>query len=200
MIGKIRKSRNMRFESNGIILRDYMMSDVNDEVRWSTTETDWIALDTPWEEIEQEDPETIRQDMLSYVMMSTRIPDTVTRPRLEIEADGRHIGFVSSYYLDSGYNETDWNPEFSSGYRNAIGIEICDRKSRNKGYGQKALKAYMEYHKAHGIKSLCIETTPENEAMVHIAEKLGFNLVKKDIGAHEKDGRSWDNLVYEISL
>ena len=36
----------MRFESNGIILRDYIMSDVNDEIRWSTTETDWITIDT----------------------------------------------------------------------------------------------------------------------------------------------------------
>ena len=190
----------MRFESNGIILRDYIMSDVDDEVRWSTTETDWITIDTPWEDIIPDDPEAIREDMLSYVMMSARVPDSVTRPRLEIEADGRHIGFVSSYYLDSGYNETDWNPRFSSDYRNAIGIEICDRKSRNRGYGQKALMAYIEYHRQHGIRSICLETIPENEAMVHIAEKLGFKLMKRDIGAHEKDGRSWDNLVYELEL
>ena len=190
----------MRFESNGIILRDYIMSDVDDEVRWSTTETDWITLDTPWEDIIPDDPEAIREDMLSYVMMSARVPGSVTRPRLEIEADGRHIGFVSSYYLDSGYNETDWNPLFSSDYRNAIGIEICDRKSRNRGYGQKALLAYIEYHRQHGIKTICLETIPENEAMVHIAENLGFKLVKRDIEAHEKDGRSWDNLVYELEL
>ena len=38
----------MRLTYENIILRDYVLSDVEDEVRWTNVETEWFRSDTPW--------------------------------------------------------------------------------------------------------------------------------------------------------
>ena len=41
----------MRIEFENIILRDMIASDIEDYVRWFTTETEWSNMDAPWEPI-----------------------------------------------------------------------------------------------------------------------------------------------------
>ena len=49
----------MEIKFENIILRDMTESDIEDYVRWFTTETEWSKTDAPWEPIES-DAETER--------------------------------------------------------------------------------------------------------------------------------------------
>lgn len=50
----------MKIKNENIILRDMIESDIDDYVRWFTTETEWSNTDAPWESIES-DEETEQQ-------------------------------------------------------------------------------------------------------------------------------------------
>ena len=94
----------MEIQYKDIILRDYRESDISDDIRWMNVEIEWIRADTPWAPIERVDPEQFRADMKEYM---ASLPEDALRWRLEIEHEGRHIGFVSSYLLDEHF---DWVP------------------------------------------------------------------------------------------
>ena len=55
----------MRIEFENIILRDMTESDIEDYIRWFTTETEWSNTDAPWEPIES-DEETERKSWREY--------------------------------------------------------------------------------------------------------------------------------------
>ena len=93
----------MEITFDDITLRDYRLSDVKDEVRWTNEDTAWFYADTPWMELEPVDPFDLRVDMLDII---SGLPDF--RWRFEIETAGRHIGMVSSYYLDESFEPTPW--------------------------------------------------------------------------------------------
>ena len=126
----------MKIVMNDVVLRDYLPSDVEDEVRWTNIDTAWFYADTPWMTMEPVDPDELRADMME--IMSNMLEDAI-RWRFEIEVDGRHIGMVSSYYLDENYEPTPWesidqrrNAEENHSIR-ALGIEICEMDCWGKG-------------------------------------------------------------------
>ena len=106
-----------------ILLRDYRESDIADDIRWMNVDVDWIRANTPWAPIERVDPEAFRQDMKAYL---ANMPEDEMRWRLEIEHEGRHIGFVSSYLLDEHF---DWVPPQEAGdplsFRRALSVAVC---------------------------------------------------------------------------
>lgn len=190
----------MRITCENVTLRDYVMSDVDDEVRWTNVETDWFRSDTPWMALEPVDADELRADMARII---SEMPADTIRWRFEIEVDGRHIGLVSSYYLNSKFENTPW--ESIDQNKNAIenhsirglGIEICDMAYWGKGIGTKALAALMEYYRGFGENHFLIETWSGNARMLRCAEKLGFHEVKRIKNAHTVDGKAVDDLVLE---
>ena len=119
----------MNIMFDGIVLRDYRLSDIEDEIRWTNTDTAWFYADTPWMEMESVDPDALRRDM-TEIMSS--MPENAVRWRFEIEVGGRHIGMVSSYYLNDHFEPIPWesidqnkNAEGNNAVR-ALGIEICE--------------------------------------------------------------------------
>ena len=88
----------MKIKNENIILRDMIESDIDDYVRWFTTETEWSNTDAPWESIES-DEETERKSWREYYESVKDLADDVRRWKFEIERNGRHIGWVSSYPL-----------------------------------------------------------------------------------------------------
>lgn len=121
------------------------------------------------------------------------------RWRLKIEVQGRHIGFVSFYFLLENMNLPDWtlidihkSPEENHVIR-CLGIEICESDFWSRGIGTKALSVFMEYY---GEKRDTLETRPGNFRMMRCAEKLGFKLSKKNIGCYQVEGKSYDALAY----
>ena len=172
----------MKIVMNDVVLRDYLPSDVEDEVRWTNIDTACFYADTPWMTMEPVDPDELRADMME--IMSNMLEDAI-RWRYEIEVDGRHIGMVSSYYLDENYEPTPWesidqrrNAEENHSIR-ALGIEICEMDCWGKGIGTKALSVFMDYYRSHGEHRFLLETWSGNDRMQGCARKLGFTEVKR---------------------
>ena len=190
----------MRIERDGIVLRDYQLSDIDDEIRWTNTETDWFYEDTPWTTITQVDPDELRADMMEIMEEMT---EDAIRLRFEIEVEGRHIGLLSSYYLDENYEQPSWDsigPCKNAGENHtvrALGIEICEKDCWGKGIGAKALSLFMDYYRSIGENRFLVEIWSGNKRMLGCAEKLGFKEVKRIKGAHMVDGIEYDALIWE---
>ncbi len=151
----------MKIESENITLRDYVLSDVNDEVRWTNVETEWFRSDTPWMDLEPVDADELRADMAEIIK---GMSENAIRWRFEIEVDGRYIGLVSSYYLDSNFKHTPWeniDQSKNASQNNSIrglGIEICEIDYWGKGIGTEALTMLMDYYRSFGENRFLIET------------------------------------------
>ncbi len=186
----------MKIIFENIVLRDMMESDIGDYVRWFTTETEWSDWDAPWEPIES-DVETERNSWREYYESVKDMPDDVRRWKLEIEWNGRHIGWVSAYRIDENYK---WVGEIKQGqtvYR-AIGIDICESDVWGKGVGTNALRAFMNYYFAHGYGELYTQTWSGNGPMLRCAEKLGFIECNRDVGIREVNGQKCDGLTFKF--
>ena len=184
----------MKIEFENIILRDMIESDIEDYVRWFTTETEWSNTDAPWEPIES-DEETERTSWREYYESVKDIPDDVRRWKFEIEWNGRHIGWVSSYPIDENY---EWIGEIKDGqtvYR-AIGIDVCEPDVWGKGVGTNALRAFINYYFENGVDQLYTQTWSGNVRMLRCAEKLGFVECNRNIGIRDVDGQKYDGLTF----
>ena len=190
----------MQITQGKVTLRDYAASDIDDEIRWMNTDNDWFYADTPWETPVPADPEELRREMLG--IMAGLKEDSI-RWRLEIEADGRHVGMVSSYLLDGSFEPVPWeqtDPAKNAAENHAVralGIEICEKEFRGRGIGAAALTAFMEYYQSFGEDRFLLETWSGNERMLGCARKLGFAEVKRRKGAYTVDGEKADAVILE---
>ena len=186
----------MRIVFDNIILRDMIESDIEDYVRWFTVERVWENWDAPWEK-EDKDEETERTSWREYYESVKYRPDDVLRWKFEIEWNGRHIGWVSSYCIDENY---EWVGKIKDGqtvYR-AIGVSICEPNLWGKGIGTNALRAFMNYYFENGVDELYTQTWSGNVRMLSCAKKLGFKECDRDIGEREVDGQKYDGLTFKI--
>lgn len=190
----------MRISFDEVTLRDYQLSDVDDEIRWTNEDTAWFYEDTPWMTMEPVDPDELREDMMN--IMSGLSEDAI-RWRFEIDFAGQHIGMVSSYYLNEEFGPTPWksidqqkNAEANHSIR-GLGIEICEMAFWGRGIGTKSLTAFMNYYRGLGERRFLLETWSGNARMLGCAKKLGFIEVKRHAGAYNVDGKSYDGLVLE---
>lgn len=186
----------MQIKHENIILRDMIESDIEDYVRWFTTETEWSNTDAPWEPIES-DEETERKSWREYYESVKDLADDVRRWKFEIEWNGRHIGWVSSYPIDENY---EWIGEIKDGqtvYR-AIGIDICEPDVWGNGIGTNALRAFMNYYFENGVDELYTQTWSGNVRMLRCAEKLGFLECNRNVGTREVDGQKYDGLTFRL--
>ena len=190
----------MNIMFDGIVLLDYRLSDIEDEIRWTNTDTAWFYADTPWMEMEPVDPDALRRDM-TEIMSS--MPENAVRWRFEIEVGGRHIGMVSSYYLNDHFEPIPWesidqnkNAEGNNAVR-ALGIEICEMDAWGRGIGGKALTAFMSYYRSLGENRFLLETWSGNLRMLGCAGKLGFREVQRTPCAYTVNGKAYDALVLE---
>lgn len=174
-----------------LILRDMIESDIEDYVRWFTVETEWMHWDAPWEK-GKTDEEAERLFWGGYYQAFRQKPDDRVRYKFEIEADGRHIGWVSAYTGTDFYD----NPEETV----AIGIDIPEKQDRGNGNGTQALLQFMDYYRKLGHKRLLTQTWSGNLPMIAVAKKLGFTEVSRAVGVRTVNGKVYDALTFEILL
>lgn len=190
----------MEIQFNNIILRDMKESDIEDYVRWFTTETQWMDWDAPWE-TDRLDAETERKNWTEYYESMREMPDEVTRWKFEIEAEGRHIGWVSSYLTDENY---EWiSPkQVKDGQKvhRTVGIDICESSIWDKHLGTNALCAFIRYYADHGCKEIYTQTWSGNVRMIHVAEKLSFQECNRDKGEREVRGEKYDGLTFMLKI
>lgn len=171
-------------------------SDIADYVRWFTVEREWQNWDAPWEK-QDADPEAQRKRWTDYYASAANRTATACPWHLELDWNGRHIGWVSAYCIDENYEwvaaPTDGQPP-----RRAIGIGICEPDLWGNGIGTNALRAYMDLCFENGMEKLYIQTWSGNTRMLRCAEKLGFIECDRCVGEVEFDGQSYDGLTLRV--
>ena len=186
----------MRIEFENIILRDMIESDIEDYVRWFTVEREWENWDAPWEK-EDTDEESERKRWTEYYVSVKNRPDDVLRRRLEIEWNGRHIGWISSYCIDENY---EWVGKIEDGQtvHRAVGAGICEPNLWGKRLGSNALRAFINYYFENGEDEIYTETWSGNVRMIRCAEKLGFVECNRNVGICEVNGGKYDGLTFRL--
>ena len=183
----------MEIRYKSIVLRDMVEADIEDYVRWFTTEREWENWDAPWEK-EDSSEEAERKSWTEYYDSVKALPDDVRRWKFEIEVDGRHIGWVSSYPIDESY---EWVDEVREGQKlhRAVGICICESAVWGGGIGTDALRAFIRYWFSNGETELYTQTWSGNARMLRCAEKLGFVECRRRVGVREVRGARYDALT-----
>ena len=182
-----------------IILRDMRESDIDDDIRWYTEETDWAQWDAPWEmeaDLANFDPAAYRRRAHGWLAK----PGLGHRTSLEIETEeGVHIGHVAAYCLDEDFNlrklSTGEDPRAA---RWAVGIDICESAYWSGGWGTRALTAWVRYYLEAGYTDLYTQTWSGNTRMIALAEKLGFRECRRKAGIRQVRGGSYDGLTFRL--
>lgn len=188
----------MKIEYKDIILRDMTEADIEDDIRWYTLETDWSNWDAPWEPL----PDISNTD--SYrkkELLKLAEPKDKIRWGFEIEtAEGNHIGTVNSYMINENFewiSVKDIKPG-DKAFR-TVGISICESSFCGKGFGTKALAAFVNYYLENGEDEIYCQTWSSNIRMVKCAEKLGFEICKRKIDYREVNGKKYDGLTFKLN-
>ena len=189
----------MEIKYKNIILRDMIPSDIEDNVRWDTTETEWSDYDAPWEPVGGEEASE-RESWTRYYEAVRGMAEKAIRWRFEIEWEGRHIGWVSSYLIDENYEWIAFSDvqEGQTVYR-AVGIDICESDCWGQGVGTNALRAFIQYYFHQGFDTLYTQTWSGNSRMIHCAEKQGFAECCRRVGIHEVRGKRYDELTFRLN-
>lgn len=171
-------------------------NDIEDYVRWFTVETEWADTDAPWEPIET-DAETERIAWRKYFESAKALSEDAIRLRFEIEYKNRHIGWVSSYFIDENCEWIDRVRDGQCVYR-AVGIDICEPDAWGNGIGTMALRAFIDYLFDNGVAEIYTQTWSGNMRMLRCAEKLGFAECKRNVGSRQVGGRQYDGLTFKL--
>ena len=188
----------MKIEYKDIILRDMTEADIEDDIRWNTVETDWSNWDAPWEPLPDiSDTDSYRKKEL----LKLAEPKDKIRWGFEIEtAEGNHIGTVNSYMINENFewiSVKDIKPG-DKAFR-TVGISICESSFCGKGFGTKALAAFINYYLENGEDEIYCQTWSGNIRMVKCAEKLGFEICKRKIDYREVNGKKYDGLTFKLN-
>lgn len=189
----------MQIKYQGIILRDFKESDIEDKIRWNTAETQWALWDGPWEmekKLAKFNEEEERRKLRQYLEK----PPEGHRWSFEIDtAEGVHIGSVNTYCIDEDCNpHKAVPPEEWGSARWAVGIDIYESSYWSGGYGTKALTAFLRYSMEDGYTNLYTQTWSGNVRMIGLAHKLGFREYRRKEGLREVRGGIYDGLTFSL--
>lgn len=189
----------MEIRYKDIVLRDARESDIEDEIRWNTVETQWALWDAPWEmeeEIARFNPEAYRARAMAEL---AREPEGF-RWHFELDtAEGVHIGGVNAYLIDGSYDwiaEKDVRP--GQPVYAALGIEIEESAYWSRGLGTRALEAFALYFMENGRTDLYLQTWSGNTRMVRCAKRLGFVICRRKPGIRHVRGVDYDGLTFRL--
>ncbi|MCL2168529.1 MAG: GNAT family N-acetyltransferase [Defluviitaleaceae bacterium] len=174
----------MPLSYKNVTLRPMRESDLVDEERWHTVETEWGEWDAPWEEDEPFDMEKEREKLLKAIANPPKVYSVV-----ELDTDeGRHIGGLNRYYIDGKKDLI------------AVGIVIVPIDARGKGYGKNAFILWAAYHFANSdVEKIYTQTWSGNYSMIRLAESVGFKEIGRIKDMYEVRGEHYDELTFSIS-
>jgi len=193
----------MQIEYKNIVLRDYRQSDIDDDVRWNTVQTQWALWDAPWEMeeyLKNFDEAAFREKSLRKKEWKMR--DDEFRWGFEIDtAQGEHIGSVNAYRIDEEYN---WKPikdeEVTKDINVALGIDINEPDFWSGGWGTQALTAFILHWLDAGFENIHTQTWSGNYRMIGLAKKLGFEEVERNVGSRQVRGQVYDGLTFRLDV
>ena len=89
-----------------------------------------------------------------------------------VKNDGFSIGELSFHNLDLTNKSCE------------IGIKICELSEQGKGYGEEALRGFINYlFRTYELHRIELDTLLENKRAQHLYQKVGFKVVgvKRDV-------------------
>lgn len=174
----------MRIYNREIYLRDMNFDDIEDYIKWNTTEIEWQNWDAPWESEEDFDIEAYRDNLIRKI--NTKLP--IIRKRFEIcLIDNTHIGWINSYYIDGNKDKL------------AIGIDIPSNEFRGKNLGEFSFSLFISYLLSSSeITEIYTETWSGNIRMANLAKKCCFELVERIADIRKVNGIFYDKLVFKL--
>ena len=175
----------MEIKKDQIILRDIQIEDIDDYVRWFTTDTEWMNWDAPWDLKD----EIMFDEMMTNIKRRIYQGTNKSPSRLEVCLEsGKHIGWVTSYFINGDPKKV------------AVGIDIPEVCYRSQGNGRIALECWIDYlFEEHGLLSIYTQTWSGNLQMMKLAKRLGFQEIERRIGIREVRGDKYDAMTYEIT-
>jgi RimJ/RimL family protein N-acetyltransferase len=180
----------VRIEGAAVVLRDAVPDDLEAMVRWWTTELAWTDWDAPWEPI----PTDEAKIRASFEQQIARAPD-LPRSRLMIALpDDTPVGRVNLYRLrdEPGEEESDQD-------RIALGINLHESPLWGKGLGTEAFALWTDYvFREHDRDTLYCETWSGNERMLRVAERLGFEVIRRRENLRKVRGERYDALRFAV--
>ncbi len=169
----------MEIQGKRVRLRDRGEDDLDDTKRWFAAGAEWRHWDAPWETLVWDEQRERRwREVVENAQRSPEAP----RTSLEIEtADGRHIGWVGSYWVDPG-----------SGWRDA-GIVIAEPDEWGEGRGREAFTLWTDYlMRAHELPRIGMGTWSGNVRMIHLAARVGMHEEARFREARDVRGERYD--------
>ena len=165
-------------------LRDARQDDFQDYRRWFAPGQVWQEWDAPWEPVAPLG-EQARQRWQER--LAGPLPEP--RARLEIEtAEGRHIGWVSSYWVDG---RTHWRD---------CGIVIAEEDVWGRGLGREAFALWVGYQlQAYHLPRIGIRTWSGNVRMMHVAARVGMREEARFAQARVVDGKRYDAVRWGVT-
>jgi len=189
-------------QGKDIILRDFQSSDIPKRIEWETVETEWQLWDSPWEYDGLSKKQKQKHLENEIIAMHKRAAYTwhedEKRKSFQIDVQGeetRYIGWVASYYLTENYVYTEGKTD-----RCAVGIDIPDRGARGQGYSYQALRLFIDYLLDHGESEIYTQTWSGNLRMIHVAERMGFEVCRRKVGIRTVRGKKYDGLTFRLNM
>lgn len=186
----------MDFEIMGksVKLRPFNESDIEDEIRWNTTDIEWQKWDAPWEKNEVFESTVYRQKLLEKLNQQTKTPKFYYSLEIESLKEGKHIGRVNSYYIDNKYNYVKCDGFFT------IGIGIKDPIDRRQGFATEAWILFIDYALKNGIDNIYTQTWSGNDLVLGLIRKIGFEHVNTKKGYQFYNGEYVDGYTFKLNL
>jgi RimJ/RimL family protein N-acetyltransferase/ribosomal protein S18 acetylase RimI-like enzyme len=165
-------------------LRDRRGADYEDYRRWFAPGQAWQQWDAPWEAVMPLD-EDARQ------RWESRLARTPPEPRagLEIETvEGRHIGWVNSYWVDEASRWRD------------CGIVLAERELWGRGLGHEAFALWVGYlFNAWELPRVGMGTWSGNERMLRVAARVGMREEARFADARLVEGQRYDAVRWGVA-
>lgn len=182
-----------------VILRDFKEKDVEDVIRWETEEIEWKRWDAPWENdfegpFIESDYRYIAQKRLKRI---EKLKDTDLRDGFEIcikDEKERHIGWSNIYNINKNFEYTRFR-----GFK-TIGIDIPDKKYRNKGYGKRAWILLIRYLLANNITDIFTQTWNGNFIVIKLMDSIGFKEHNRKENKYYVYGEYVDEITYKLDI
>jgi RimJ/RimL family protein N-acetyltransferase len=147
------------------LLRDFAPEDVERFIDWQS-HGEWRQYDAPWESGDQLSPEQ-EEKIRAFFLQLGQGDQPVPRGRAMIclREDLTPLGTVNRY-RDSRFKDVFY-----------IGISICEDRYLNHGLGSEAFSLWVDYQFENStVHKIECHTWSLNPRMMHVAEKLGFQL------------------------
>lgn len=186
----------MEYRYQDLILRDFKESDIDSMLHWFTGHHPWMDWDAPWEPVQAVDAAQYRAESMKRIAAEKSVP----RWSLQIELDGAHIGYVSSYRIGEDFDDVSDEEAKTKPWYRAVGLDILNDACWGKGYGTMALEGWLHYLLENGVSELYLQTWSGNTRMIHVAEKLGFAECSRRVNLREWQGRRYDALSFRLDV